>query len=295
MCLNHIIGMQWHYKHTIEAREWVMACHWINQNQLAVCEATYIAVYKVTKASSHLGYIIRPRLGRANRAIRGVAVSESLPDTMLVIVQKKSFVYHYPFEDTEKEVEKHIIEGEKVDPYDIVANASSAVVTFNTDNEKTLAIYSLPDFNHHSNIQISFIPLDLSISSDFLLVMDAKDMIVKLLGDDMSRDLGAIKPPNGWEFCCVSFRNNAKEIYAGVCKESEKKGRIYKYVRGGVGKPLYVNAGCVIDGLEKMPGKTLSVTSDGLLAVAQCIFDVNVYYSTPDFMGDSFAKQCMMM
>ena len=288
-----MIGMQWLYKHTIEAHEWVMACHWIDQNQLAVCEASYITVYKVTSASSHLEYVIRPKQEHRCKALRGVAVSESLPDTLLVIVQEKPFVYHYPFEDTEEQVKKHIIEGEEVDPYNIVANATTAVVDIDTNSGKTLAIYSLPDFVHQSNIQTSFVLRDLSISSDFLLAMGTNDIIVKLLGDDMSRDLCAIKPPNGWEFKCVSFGNNAREIYAGVYAEKEKKGRIYKYVRGGVGKPLYVNAGSVIDGLENMQGKKLSVKSDGLLAVGHN-FDVKVY-CTPDFVGESFTKECSMM
>ena len=293
VCFLIIVGSQWHYKHTIEARYWINACHWINQNYLAVCMVSYLAVYKVTTTSSHLAYIIRPRR-RKTTSVRGVAVSESLPDTMLVILQEEAFVYQYPFEDAEKEVKKHTIEGDKIDPYNIVANATTAVVDTDTNVGKTVAIYSLPDFTHQSNIQISFVPRDLSISSDFLLVMDAKHMTVKLLGDDMSRDLGAIKPPIGWAFCCVVFSNNRREIYAGVCKEGEKQGRIYKYVRGGVGKPLYGNAGCVIDGLEKMRGKILSVTSDGLLAVAQSSFDVNVY-STPEYVGDFFAKECSLM
>ena len=213
---------------------------------------------------------------------------------MLVVLRNKHYVYQYPLEEAKKEVNKHIIQGEKVDPYNIVANTTTAVVDINTDVGKTLAIYSIPEFVHQSNIQTSFVPLDVTISPDFLLVMGSKVMIVKLFGDDMSQNLCAIKPPDGFEFCCASFRNNAREIYAGVLKEGERQGRVYKYTRGGVGKPLYVTAGCVIDGLEDMTGKTLSVTADGLMAVMQSMWDVKVY-STADLVDDASTKECIMM
>ena len=73
----------------------------------------------------------------------GVAVSASLPDNMLVTCEGKPYVYQFPCHQATQEVKKYKIQGGKVNPWFIVANANTAAVAIiNADN--SIVICSLP-------------------------------------------------------------------------------------------------------------------------------------------------------
>ena len=190
----------------------------------------------------------------------GVAVSDSLPDSMLVICEGIPYVYRFPCHQATQEVKKYKIQGDKVKPTCIVANANTAVIKLPGD-KITLVVCSLPNFTQQSQVQMSFTHDDLSISTNYLLVMGLHEMVMKSL--DEGQDLCRIKPPVGWVFGSVSFRNNAREIYA-ACDQGDK-GCVYRY-KWDADKSHYVNTDCVIDGIGWVWSRRLSVTSGGLLA-----------------------------
>ncbi|XP_072041642.1 uncharacterized protein [Amphiura filiformis] len=284
-------GLQWHHKNTIHAD--VSACHWISNQQLAVCMWGRVEVHEVTTESSHLAYTLTNQ-DWEGAGVR-VAVSESLPDKILVICADQPYVYQYPRHEAKEMVKKYKIQGDRVDPQLIVANANTAVVKLHDVMTSTLrgtlvicsiprtlrgtlVICSLPDFSSQSHVQINFDLYDLSISPDYLLVMGEHEMVVKAI-DNASQDLCRIKKPDDvTTFRCVSFKNHDKEIYA-VCSQDGGRCRVYKYIWGGEGNPDYTNVGCVIDGLRGVEYRSLSVTSDnnGLLAVGEWLNNVKVY------------------
>ena len=290
---------RWHLNHTTELPGWIAGLHWINHKHLALCMTGSVMVYEVTTSNSYPKYRLTSKEWRGKRSpdVTGVAVTESLQDSMLVICQRVPYVYQYPCREATSEEKKYKILGENVDPYCIVANANNVAVDVNDGSNKTLVTYSLPNFVHQFNVETSsFNPIDLSISPYYLVVAGVHKMVVKVLGD-VTQDVCEIKPPEGFEFQCVSVTNNAREIYAGVHEEGgEAKRFICKYVWNGVGKPRYVNAGCVVDDLECVSARCLSVTTDGLLAVGQCsppfIFNVQVYHSLK--FRESSRNECVL-
>ena len=199
-------------------------------------------VYEVTAESSHLAYKLESEewLGH----LTSVAVSESIPDSILVVCADKPHVYQYPCHEAKRWVKKHRI---RVDwrvktVLHIVANANTAVIMSNGNN--ILTVLSLPYFQSQSQVQINFIPQDISISTDSLLIMGENGMTVKQLGD-LSQDLCWIKPPDEETiFHCVSFTNNARGIYA-ACSQGPQLS-VYKYMRGSGSNPSYSDTGIVI-------------------------------------------------
>ncbi|XP_072029640.1 uncharacterized protein [Amphiura filiformis] len=252
-------NIKWNYKHTIDASGRIEACHMISRTHLAVCMKGCVKVYEVSAESSHLAYTITSQEWK-EKDIRGVAVSDSLQDSMLVICEYKPYVYQYPSFESTKELKRYKIQSG--DPWYIVANASVAVIKM--CGQSSFIICSLPDFTQ-SHVQMDFSPDDLSINSDYLLVMGWKEMVVKSL-DDTSQDVCRINPPDGYEYKSVTFGDNGSEIYAACVNGGE--GCVYKYTRD-VGKPEYINSGRIIDGLLGIGFKRLSVASDRILAVEQ--------------------------
>ena len=221
-------------------------------------------MYEVTAEGSHLAYQLTSQ-ELTGSVIKGVAVSKALPDSILVVCQRKPYVYQFPRHEATQHVKKYKIQGKEVNPQCIVANANTAVVKLYSKT-RTLVICRLPDFTHQSHVQISFNPYDLSISTDYLLVMGHNEMVVKPLGD-MSQDLCRIESPDGEEFRSLCFRNNVREIHVACLLLQGHRYCIYKYTWNGLGNPNYTNAGCIIDGLWYVVGGHLSVTSAGLMAV----------------------------
>ena len=264
--------MLWHYKDKIDEPYTVSACAWVSHKHLAVCMLGCVDVYEVTADGYHLAYQLTPQEWKG-RQITGVAVSKALPDSMLVVCNEKPYVYQSPCHEATQHVNKYKIQGEEVNPQGIVANANTAVIRL-PFQKRRLVVCSLPDFTHQSHVHISFDPFELSISTDYLLVMGRNEMVVKPLGD-MSQDLCRIESPDGEEFMSVCFRNDAGEIYAGCVEvvqgEHGERSRIYKYTWNGSGNPEYTNAGCIIDGLGWVGWRCLSMTSSarGLLAVGE--------------------------
>ena len=268
-------GLQWQYKHTIDIvdsrADFVWACYWVSNQHLAVCVMRCVKVYKVTTEGSHLAYQLSSNEWNGMWTT-GVAVSIALPDSMLVVCRGKRYVYQFPCHEATQEVKKYKIQGDEVDTRCLVANANTAVVKL--PNEKsTVVVCNLPDFNHQIHVKIGISPYDFSISTDYLLVVSGNEMLVKRLVD-MNQDLCKIKPPGGCTFSSVSFRNDAREIYA-ACEKGEK-GWVYRY-RLDVGMSQYVSTGCIIDGLVVVRYRSLTVASDGLLALREFGRNIKVY------------------
>ncbi|XP_072029110.1 uncharacterized protein [Amphiura filiformis] len=258
---------KWQYKHTIDPADTIIACHTISQNHLAVCIGGYVKVYTVSADTSHLAYTLTAEEWRQGRGkyTTGAAVSESLADSVLVICGNIPYVYQYPLHESAKEIKTYQINVEKYNPGCIVANASVAVLTMPRVN--SFITCKLPQFTQQSRATMSFEPCDLSITSDYLLLVGREVMVVRALSDVM-RDVCRVQSPDGWEFRSGCFNNDAREIYAG-CSQGYTKGCVYRYTWNRAGKPVYINSGCIIDGLGNVDSRHLSVTSDGLLAVGQ--------------------------
>ena len=231
-----------------------------------------VKVYEVTAQGSQLAYQLSSGEWKGKHTM-GVALSDSLPDSMLVICKNKPYVYQFPCHQATQEVKKYKIQGDTVNPTCIVANANTAIVKLHY-NERTLVICRLPDFAHQSQMQINFDLYDISISTDKLLVMGRNEMVVKPLGK--GQDLCKMQPLDGYEFRSMCLRNdfNAAEIYT-ACSQGGT-GCVYRY-KWDAGKSQYVNMGCVIDGLRLVGYRCLSVTSDGLLALREWVRSVQVY------------------
>ena len=240
-----LTGLEWHHKYTIDvAKNSVRKLHWISQKHLAVSMRGCVEVYEVTPESTRLAYKLTSK--EWDGGATSVAVSESIPNSILVVCRGRPYVYQYPCHKATHEVKKNKIKGNGVDPSHLVANANTAVVKSYNYSE-TLTVYSLPDFKHQSQVQINFIPQDLSISADYLLVMGQEEIVLKSLGD-LNQDLCSIKPPDeGTIFHCVSSTNNAREIHV-VCSEGLSRLSVYKYrrLRCSGSNPSYNNAGIVI-------------------------------------------------
>ena len=225
-----------------------------------------VKVYEMTTTSSRLAYTITSQEWKG-QDINGVAVSESLPGSMLVICEYQPYVYQFPCHEATQEVKRYKIQSNEKIPWCIVANASVAIIGMK--GQSSFIVCSLPDFTHQSHVQTSFYPNDLSISPDYLLVMGEEKMVVRSAGD-MSEDLCEIKLPDGCrEFKSVCFGDAAaREMYA-VCEQDGGGYGVHRYTWNGSGKPVFVNTGCVIDGFGYLWVwyKCLSVTSDGLMAV----------------------------
>ncbi|XP_072027856.1 uncharacterized protein [Amphiura filiformis] len=259
-------SMTWQYLHTVRAGMYgVNACHMISHNQLAVCTYGCVQVYTVSANNSTLAYTVYSWEWLGKR-IHGVAVSECMPDSMLVICNDIPYVYQYPCYESNKKINKYAIQGNNKSPWCISANASVAVIKM--EGDKSFIVCGLPQFTQQSSVQIDFSPYHMSMTSDYLLVVGLDVMVVRALSD-VWQDVWRVERPDGWEFQAVSFRNNGTEIYTACLDQGYSKGCVYKYTWNGVGKPEYINSGCIIDGLGFVGSGNLSVTSDGFLAVGQ--------------------------
>ncbi|XP_072013739.1 uncharacterized protein [Amphiura filiformis] len=267
-------NMKWRYQHTIDpAAGDVRACQMISPNQLAVCVRHCVKVYDVTGESSRLAYTVATQEWRM-RGIHGVAVSESSPDSMLVICDGLPYVYQCPRHESTVENKKFEIQSNDKNPWCIVANASVAVIAMS--RRSSFIVWNLPDFTHQSHVQIGLDPSDMTITSDYLVVASGKVMIVKALSD-VTQDVARIESPDGGEFSSIAFRNNGREIYA-ACNQVETC-CVYKYTWDGVGKPEYVNSGSIFEyDIMRVYYRVLSVTSGRLLAVGQYMDGIVLIY-----------------
>ncbi|XP_072029615.1 uncharacterized protein [Amphiura filiformis] len=263
--------MRWQYRHTVDPGGYVYAIRMIGHNHLALCKFNCIKVYKVNDESSHLAYTVASDEWKGNGT--DVAVSESLPDSMLVICEGKSYVYHCPCHESTKEIKRYKIQKryklqrDVNSPRCIAANANVAVIA--TYKGRSIVVCKLPDFKHQYRVSTDYSIFGLSITSDYLLVRFTVGLVVRSL-IDVSQDLCRIQPPARCSIKCISCRNNGREVYA-VCSQHDASSHVYKYTWTGVGKPEYINSGCIIDDLHvvRMFNMRLSVTSSGLLALKQ--------------------------
>ena len=146
-----------------------------------------------------------------------------------------------------------------------------------------LTVCGLPDFKHQSHVQINFIPEDLSISTDYLLVMGQDEMVVKSL-KDLSQDLCRIEPPDRETFAVCPLPTMPRRYNYATCTQDQwNDGSIavvYKYIRGSGSTPLYINTSIVIPSTAALPFlwfKKLAVKSDGSL-LAMGIHEVILHF-----------------
>ena len=111
----------------------------------------------------------------------GVAVSESMPDSILVICSYKPYVYQFPCHEASEYVKKYQIHDGQVEPRctRIAANANTAVIGL---SENELVVCSLPQFSKQKIVQLGVYPWDLCITANNLLVMRDNEIVIKPLG-----------------------------------------------------------------------------------------------------------------
>ena len=252
--------------------------HFVSSDHLAICYGDSVEVHKVTREETHLLYTLTSHEWKGVLPCV-VAVSESMPNSILVICYSEPYepyVYQFPCHEASQYVKKYQIHIGWPGPQCIAANANTAVI--GCPHRKQLVICSLPQFTKQKIIQLSIIPHDLCITASNILVMGRYETVIKPLGS-MGQDLCRIKPPQGCVFEAVSYRNDARQLYAACYHYRDEKYGVYKYVWKGHGIPQYVNTGCVIDNLGWVNCGGLSVTSDGLLAV------IETYYKPVKIFG----------
>ena len=261
--------------------------YFVSSDHLAICTLHSVEVHQVTTEETHILYTLTshewvPRaypvpsdciFPQTRVWPHGVAVSESMPNSILVISQDKPYVYQFPCHEISEYVKKYQIHDGQVMPYCIAANANTAVIGLLF--RKEVVICSLPQFSKQKIVQLSVYPCDLCITASNILVMGINGIEIKPLGS-MDQDLCRIEPPPGCEFRAVSCRNDARQLYA-ACNDRDGKCGVYKYVWDGHGTPRYVNTGCVIDNLDGVSIGRLSITSDGLLAVCEYSKPVKIF------------------
>ena len=265
-------GLHWQYKHSIDTPHTIWACHWVNPKHLAVCMKGCVKVYEVTTTSSRLAYTItskkwKPVFGQS-KEVRGVAVSASLPGTIMVVCEDQPYVYEFPCHEATQEKKRHKIQSDEKSPWCIVANASVAIIRMGS--QRSFLVVNLPHFYVRSHIQTCFSLRDLCISSEYLLVMGEEKIVVKPLDGSMNQDLCEIQPPDG----CTKYRSAcfgdaaAREFYV-VCELDGRRNDVYKYVWGESvgGKDNSDVPACVIGGLRWVHYRCLSLTSDRMMAV----------------------------
>ena len=200
-----------------------------------------------------------------------VAVSESMPDSILVICPRRSYVYQFPCHESTQYVQRYQILD--VNPECMAANADTAVIGL---CESVMVICSLPGFTNQRKVTLGFHPLDLCITLDYLVVMDDDKIVVRSLGS-IDRDVCKIKRPDDWRFRAVSYKNDVRQLCVACYHPNDVEGCVCVYTWDGNGTPQYVNTGCVIDALGWVGYRGLSISSDGLLAVSPSVGPIKVF------------------
>ncbi|XP_072048472.1 uncharacterized protein [Amphiura filiformis] len=255
-------GLEWKFKHHIDS--WG-ELNFVASDHLTICKLQNVEVHHVNREETRLLYTLASDEWRGSVYPCDVAVSESMPGCILVICDTIPYVYQFQCHDASNHVKKYQIHDGNVVPWCIAANANTAVIGLIDRN--ALVVCSLPGFTQQRIVDLSFTPCDLTISRDYLVVMGYHEMVIKPMGD-LGQDLCRIKPPDGWGFKSVSYRNDARQLYAACYHWSDGKGRVCKYTWDRNDTTEYHNTGCVIDNVSDVRYKGLSITSYGLLAVA---------------------------
>ncbi|XP_072048662.1 uncharacterized protein [Amphiura filiformis] len=259
--LTEADGLEWKLKHKIGSKGELC---FVASDHLAICGNDSVEVHHVSREETHLLYTLRSDEWGHYVWPCGAAVSESVPDGILVVCQNKSYVYQFPMHESSNHVEKYQIHNGNGNPLCIAANANTAVIGL---VGYALMVCNLPGFTQQRIVSISFTPYHLSISTEYLVVMGWDKIVIKALCD-VGQDLCSIQPPDSCIFKAVSYRNDARQLYATCHHMGDGKWHVYKYIWHGNGTPSYHNTGCVIEDVGDVPFRGLSVTSDGILAVS---------------------------
>ena len=238
----------------------------VTNNHLAICISSGVEVHNVTREATRLLYTCTLSSDEWRRSFPcDVTVSESMPDSILVICWERSFVYQFPCHKSTQYAQRYQILDGNVNPKCIAANADTAVIGI--WSETAMVICSLPGFTNQRKVRLDFLPCDLCITPDYLVVMGHAKMVVRSLGS-IDQDVCELQPTDGWGFTAVSYRNDARQLYVACYHRKDGKGRVCKYTWDGNSTPQYVSNGCVIDDLWDVWHRGLSISSDGLLAVS---------------------------
>ncbi len=247
----------------------VQACQWVTHNQLALCMKGCVRVYEVSTEKASLKYTLTSKDWKG-REINGVARKEAVGYyQMLVICADKPYVYLHPCYESAQAITKYKLDSSKKNPWCIAANSDTAVIRM--AKEHSFLVYRIPSlvqgFIFQCKVHMDFVVDDFAISSKYLVLIGTKAMVVKSL-DNITDDVCRIRLPLGASlFNSVSASANAKEIYATCKYQYVPGGCIYKYTWDGDGEPQYVSPVDIIDISESLCYKSLSVSSDGFLAV----------------------------
>ncbi|XP_072028352.1 uncharacterized protein [Amphiura filiformis] len=254
---------QWTEQHAI--RE-VGVVHFLSGDHLAICVEYQVEVHQVTMIGTSLRYTLTCNEWKGIVTPWDVAVSESMPESILLICSDQPCIYEFPRQEASQFVHKYPIQGGYTfAPLSITTNANTAVIAIWCRDE--LLVCSLPhQFNHQRIVRVGYRPFDVKITHDYLLVMGLRRVLIKRVGS--SWDRCQIEPPDGCKFRAASFRDDARQVYVACYHEGDKKGYVYKYTWQGNDTPQYINAGCVIDDLGDVAFRGMAITDEGILAVS---------------------------
>ena len=235
----------------------------VADDRLAICTFDSVEVYQVTRDETFQPYTLMCDEWKYYSIPWpwDVAPIETSPESMFVITWSDNYVYKFPCHEASHCVDKYQINGPNL--LCIAANANIVVI----GKHEKLMICKLPEMTPKMTVKLKIVPLDLSITADYLLVMGFNEIVMKQLGS-LDQNLCSIRPLLGWEFRAACFTTGTREIYAACYNQEQGKGEVQKYVWDGNGVPHWTSIGHVIHDLGVVRNRGLSVTSDGsLLAV----------------------------
>ena len=230
----------------------------VGDDQLAICTYTSVLVYHVTKEATHLLYKLTCKEWDSFPMPCGIAVSESMPDSILVICSRNQYVYQFKRCESVHYTEKHDMQ---VMPSCIAANNDSIYIG-SSRGDRWIAMYNLPKFDGKRIVDLSFIPIELCIAAGYLVLVGPKEIIFKQ-SDDMDNDVGRIKVPEGQWFSGASSINDGRQLYVA------SRNHVHMCAWDGMGTLRYNDKGAIkIDHqLAAINDRGLALAAD-LLAVS---------------------------
>ncbi len=188
-----------------------------------------------------------------SRCIGGIAVSESIPDSILVIFNKElkrhqgiyrygdalPFIHLYPCQDASQPTKKFKIRGKSFTSLEqIVTNSSHAVIRYTCKSKSAdgLVVFRLPQFSSQQFVQFpTFYDrlTNISINSEYLLVhFKTNEILIRSLSD-LDTDLLWIDPPSQLEhfsrFVTSTFIGmHAFIVYGGTPSSKDPIVRTYE-------------------------------------------------------------------
>ena len=266
---------EWHWsrKH-VPHWAYVNALCWVTENQLAIGWDGEIQVHEVTTNKTRLLYMLTWEdyyLTPLDMTVNG-----PMSHRILVLSENSGFVYMFPCNESSNYSAKFQISDDVVESHCIAASFTTAVIGVINDGNPALRVFSLPEFTCKKQINLDFVPRNICMTTDNLLVTGMKQVLVKKL-NTLNHDLCSIEASDDDTFISATSTRIAQEIYISCMDSDEDQIKLYKYSRNKIGySNEYVNSGCVAlfnptnDDAGYVGDASISISSSGMLAA--CIW-----------------------